>query len=240
MFDRKLADFNSLNYFPKYYVNSLQATYHALFVLDAIGKLDMINSTEVINYVMSHHDEDSQFFRDDYSLRYLDVNNSQYFFPLNSLLETTCYGVLSLELLGAIDLIDRQGTIGFIWSCFTPEDAGFMGKPFTPNLHPDLKNATMDNTYFALMTLDMLLDDWRAYSPEISVLVSNINNLQHDSGGFLNDRSMSFSSLDMMEPNLLSSYYCIKSLELLGYVGTIRNGDFHSFLSQLYSDVDDT
>ena len=122
MFDRKLTDFNSLDFFPQYYMNSLQATYHALSVLDAIGKLDMLNSTEIINYVMSHHDEVSQFFRDDYSLRYLDVNNSQYYFQLNSLLETTCYGVLSLDLLGAIDLIDRQGMIEFLWSCFNPED----------------------------------------------------------------------------------------------------------------------
>ncbi len=240
MFDRKLADFNTLGYFPQYYRNSLQATYHALFVLDAIGKIDMINSTEVINYIMNHHDEVSQFFRDDYSLRYLDANNSQYYFQLNSLLETTCYGVLSLDLLGAVDLIDRQGTIEFIWSCFNPEDDGFMGQPFTPNLHPDLKNATMDNTYFALMTLDLLLDDWRSYSAEISVMVSNINSLQQSSGGFFNDRSISFDSLDLMEPNLLSSYYSIKSLEMLGYVGTIQIGDFHSFLSQLYSDVDDT
>ena len=240
IFDRKLADLNNFDYFPQYYMTSLQATYHALYVLNAIGRLELINSTEVINYVMSHHDEDSHSFRDDYSLRYLDVNNSQDYFQLNSLLETTCYGVLSLDLFGAVYLIDHQGTIEFIWSCFSPEDDanGFIGQPYTPNLDPELNNASMDNTYYALMTLDLLMDDWTGYSTEISRMVSYINCLQQSSGGFFNDQSIYFDSLDIADPNLLSAYYSIKSLEMLGYVGTIRIGDFHSHLLQLYSDVD--
>jgi len=241
LFDRKLADFNNFDFFPQYYRPSLQATYHGLYVLNAIGRLDEINSTEVINYVMSHHDEDLYLFQDDYSLRYLDANNSQNYFPLNSLLETTCYGVLSLDLLGVVDLIDHQGTIEFIWSCFSPEDDGFIGQPYMPNLKPDLKNATMDNTFYALVTLDLLMDDWNGYSTEISRMVSFINSLQQSSGGFFNDHEeIYFDSLGIKDPNLLSAYYSIKGLEMLGYVGTIRIGDFHSYLSQLYSDVDDT
>ena len=240
MFDRKLADLTNFDYFPQYYRTSLQATYHALFVLNATGRLDMINSTEIIDYLMSHHDDYSHLFRDDYSLRYLDVNNSQYFYQFNSLLETTCYGVLSLDLLGAVDYIDHQGTIEFIWSCFSPEEDGFIGQPYTPNLHPDLKNVTMDNTFYALLTLDLLMDDWNGYSTEISVLVSYINGLQQSSGGFFNDHDIYFDSVGIKDPNLLSAFYSIKSLEMLGYVGTIRIGDFHSYLSQLYSDVDKT
>ena len=102
IFDRKLADFNTFDHFPQYYMTSLQATYHALYVLNAIGRLGLIKSTEVTNYLMSHYDDNSHSFLDDYSIRYIDVNSSQYFFPLNSLLETTCYGVLSLDLLGTV------------------------------------------------------------------------------------------------------------------------------------------
>jgi len=240
MFDRKLADFNAFDHFPQYYRPSLQATYHALYVLNALGRLNLINSTATINYVMSHLDEDYHVFRDDYTIRYLDVNNSQYYYQLNSLLETTCYGILSLELLGSIDLIDHQGTIEFIWSCFSPEDDanGFIGQSYNPNLQPDLKNATLDNSYYALLALDLLMDDWRGYSFEISRMVSYINSLQQGSGGFFNDNSIFFDSIGIMDPNLLSSYYSLKSLEILGYLGTIRIDDFHSYLLQLYSDAD--
>ena len=240
MFDRKLADFINYDFFPQYYTSSLQAIYHALYVLNATGRLDLINSTEVIDYLMSHHNDDSNFFRDDYSLRYLDVNNSQLYFPLNSLLETTCYGVLSLDLLGVVDLIDPQGTIEFIWSCLSPEgDAnGFIGQPYSPNLHPDLNNASMDNTFYALMTLQLLMNGWDGYSIEISRIISYINSLQQSSGGFSNDQSIYFDSIGIADPNLLSAYYSIRSLEMLGYMGTVRIDDFHTYLSQLYSVAD--
>ena len=54
IFTQKLADYSQLGYFPQYYEPSLQATYYALYILEAVGKLDQINKTSVLNYILSH------------------------------------------------------------------------------------------------------------------------------------------------------------------------------------------
>ncbi|MHA1457913.1 MAG: hypothetical protein ACTSR5_18400, partial [Promethearchaeota archaeon] len=85
---------------------------------------------------MSQFNEDSQLFIDLYTLRYLDMDYSLRYYPLNSLLEAQCYALLSLDILNAMDLIDQQAFIDFIWSCFKPEgdDNGFIGVPWDAEL----------------------------------------------------------------------------------------------------------
>jgi len=45
IFARKLDDYTNLGYFPQYYGASLQSTYHGLYVLDALDRLDVIAIT---------------------------------------------------------------------------------------------------------------------------------------------------------------------------------------------------
>ena len=133
LFNAKYDDYNSLGYFPQIYESSLQATYYALYILDAIGKLDQINQTAVINYIMNHYDIISGTFMDMYALRYLDTDIELKYYPLTSFLEVNCYASLSLAILGRLDLIDQQMMIDFIWSCQYPGAKGFIGQPYNKN-----------------------------------------------------------------------------------------------------------
>ncbi|MFX1435331.1 MAG: hypothetical protein ACFFBT_17475 [Promethearchaeota archaeon] len=168
IFERKLSDYASYGYFPQMYEPSLQATFFAIYILDALGKLELINQTEIINYIMAHYDIGSHIFLDDYACRYLDIDFSMSYFPLTSLLEVNCYAVLALDILGHLDLIDRQESIDFIWSCLNPEgeNNGFIGQPYSPNLEERFRLSTLDNTYFAVKTLDILMDNWDGYTQE--------------------------------------------------------------------------
>ncbi len=47
VFDAKNADYATYGYYPQIYSDSLQATYYALYVLDAIGKLGDIDQQAV-------------------------------------------------------------------------------------------------------------------------------------------------------------------------------------------------
>jgi hypothetical protein len=100
----------------------------------------------------------------------------------------------------------------------------------------------MDNTYFALQTLDLLITSWLPYDQERDDIVNYINSLQITEnsdwrfGGFMNDNSSLFDSLEFLyEPNLISTYYCVKSLEILNLLDTINIDNFYQFLAALYS-----
>ncbi|MCK4781131.1 MAG: hypothetical protein KAT57_13105, partial [Candidatus Lokiarchaeota archaeon] len=190
---------------------------------------------------MSHYDSNSHIFMDKYSYRYLDTDFSQGYYPFTSVLEVNCYALLSLDILGQLGLINTQHSIDFIWSCYNPEgpENGFIGQSNNPNLIEEFKIATIDNTYYAVRTLDLLINDWSSYNDEKTRIIQYITSLQLSNGGFLNDNDTSFDSLTspMFEPNLLSSYYCIKSLEVLNSVNSINFGYFHQFLNNLYDDT---
>ena len=241
IFTQNLAKYSSMGYFPQLYEPSLQATYYALYILEALGKLDQINQSSIKDYLMSHYDSNSHIFMDKYSYRYLDTDFSQGYYPFTSVLEVNCYALLSLGILGQLGLINTQHSIDFIWSCYNPEGSenGFIGQSYNPNLIEEFKIATIDNTYYAVRTLDLLINDWSSYNDEKTRIVQYITSLQLSNGGFLNDNDTSFDSLTspMFEPNLLSSYYCIKSLEVLNSVNSINFGDFHQFLNNLYDDT---
>ena len=244
IFSQKTTDYASLGYFPQAYTPSLQACYYALFFLDALGKLDQINQTKIINYIMPHYNDTSHIFMDAYSYRYLESDYLEMIYPLSSMLQIHCYAVLSLELLGKLDLINPQDLIDFIWSCLNPEGDfnGFIGCPYTINLPDHFKLSTMDNTYWAITTLNILIDNWEGYGSEKSRIVQYINSLQciHPGssayGGFFNDNyTFYISSLKLPEPNLLSCYFCIKSLVTLNFLHTVRIEEFHYFLDNLYN-----
>ena len=239
--DEKVSDYNALSYFPQFYEASLQATYYALYILEALGKLQEINHTEVINFIMSHHNTVSDVFMDELAYRYLDTDFSQGYYPLSSMLEVNCYVVLSLDILNSLNLIDTQEMINFIWSCYNPISSGFIGQPFDLGLEDGFKVSTVDNTYHAVITLDLLMNDWLRYGSERDDIIQFVNDLQlpggtgWDAGGFLNDEDPDLDSLyPLFEPNLLSSYYCVKTLEMFGMVESIRIPDFHQFLGNLY------
>jgi len=236
----KLDDYTSLGYFPQIYQPSLQATYYALSILDEIGRLSDINQTRMLNYIMSCYNQSSYTFADDYSQRYLDMNISKTYYPYSSLLEINCYAILSLEILNSLILIDVQESIDFIWDCYQPTTSGFIGKPYNSNLPDYFKVSTMDNTYFAIVTLDLLMNDWNNHITEKNELIQYIQDLQSTNvfywyfGGFENDIDHTIDTIDLFEPNLLSSYYCIKSLDIFGVVDVINIDNFHQYLDGLY------
>ncbi|MEE9377878.1 MAG: hypothetical protein V3V33_07560 [Candidatus Lokiarchaeia archaeon] len=175
--DSKLADYNSLGYFPQIYQPSLQATYYALYVLDKIGRLSEINITETSNFIMSYYDMISKVFSDDYSKRYLDINISKTYYPYTSLLEVNCYAILSLNILNKLNLVNTQDCINFIWSCYNPVTNGFIEQPYNYILPNYFKLSTMDNTFYAISTLDLLMGSWSGYQTEKNELIHYINSL---------------------------------------------------------------
>jgi len=241
VFSAKLNNYSDLGYFPQIYESSLQATYYALNILNATEKLGEINQTKIVNYIMTHYNSSSHIFMDKYAYRYLDTDISKVYYPLSSVLEVNCYAVLSLDILGQLDLIEIQDSIDFIWSCYNPATSGFIGQPYDSSLPDFFKTSTMDNTYFAIATLDLLMTVWTGHSTERNALVQYINGLQSANsfhgkfGGFSNDEDSMFNTLEMYDPNLLSSYYCVKSLEIFDMVDTIRISDFHQYLGVLYN-----
>ena len=249
IFTEKLNKYSSLGYFPQTFEPSLQATYYGLFILEALDLLDKINQTDILNYIMSHYDINSKLFMDQYTYRYLDLNFSQSYYPFTSVLEINSYAILSLEILQRLDLISFNESINFIWSCYNPEGSnnGFIGQPYNSNLLENYKIATMDNTFYAINTLELLMmGDWSEYSNEKTRIRQYIIGLQTtdnlEFGGFFNDNDTGFDSLGafMWEPNLLSSYYSIKSLDIIDSLNFIRPTDFYQYLGDLYDNSDNS
>jgi len=235
---QKLDQYSSQGYFSQIYEASLQATYYALYILDAIGKLDQINQTAITEYIMSHYDDTTNIFTDQYSNRYL--NDYRYYYPLTTLLEVNCYAIQSLDIINSLDLIDRQILIDYIWSCYNPITSGFIGQPYDPTLQNYFNISTLDNTFFAITTLNVLMADWIGFSEERNALIQFINSLQVTDntdwrfGAFLNDHSSSFKSLYTRFEQIFSSYYGLKSLQIFGMENSINLNIFNQYLESLY------
>ncbi|TFG16175.1 MAG: hypothetical protein EU533_09275, partial [Promethearchaeota archaeon] len=244
--ENRLNEFNLYEYYPQIYKPSLQATYYALYIFDALNVLNQVNQTTLLQYIMTHYSEETHIFMDAYAYRHKDswLNKSCTPYPYSSILETNCYAVLALNILDAVDLIDQQAMVNFIWSCYNPEEEanGFTGQPYLPDTEYYLRLATMDNTFYAIQTLDLLMENWDSYYSEKIRIISYINDLQTPAssswscGGFYNDYSPAYDSLGtyMYEANLLSDYYCLKSLEIFGVLDTVRMDDFFTHLGVLY------
>jgi len=246
VFSEKLDSYNIYGIYPQLYSPSLQAIFYGVSTLDILGKLEQENTTSIIDSIMNHYNETSGLFMDKYAYRYLDTDFSQAYYPLTSVLEVNSYAVLALERLGALGLININKMINFLWSCYNPITSGFIGQPYSPTLDDFFKVSTADNTYYAVKTLDFLMNDWNSYAQERNDLISYINSLQITDnynwkyGGFSNDLDPLFNSLpSATEPYLFSSYYSIKSLQVFGMVGTININTFHLFLGSIYNPDED-
>ena len=124
-----------------------------------------------------------------------------------------------------MDLIDIPDAKNFIRDCYNPDTSGFIGQPYSPSLHPSFKLSTLDNTYYVIISLEALGDDWSGHGSELLDVVYYIKSLQITDaspfyGGFLNDEVDNFDSLDNLDITLLSSYYGLKSLEILNRIMT--------------------
>jgi len=244
VFSQKLADYSSSGYFPQIYESSLQGTYYALYILNATGKLNQVNQSKILSYILSQYNDTSKNFIDLSAERYLATSTDRNNYPLTSWLESNCYAVLSLDILNNLSTIDTQGMIDFIWSCYNPESSGFVGQPYNSLLPDYFITSTMDNTYYAITTLDVL-NNWGAHSNERDDILTYIGSLQSTNpfewyfGGFFNDNDSAFDSLMVFEPNLMSSYYCLKSLDFFGMIGSINVDNFNQYLVGLYNDNSD-
>ncbi len=231
IFSQKLNEYSMEGGFNQIYEPSLQATYYALYILKAIDKLDNIDQDAVGDYIMSHYNTTAHIFMDRYTLRYLDTEITYY--PLTTLLETNCYAVLSLSLLDQLTRIDSPDSITFISSCYDPTTHAFIGQPYETCPSGILKVPTMDNTYYAVLTLETLGVDLGAIKQDITDF---IDTLQYSDGGFLNDDD-NFLSLGfpLETPNIFSSYYCMKTLKMFDLETSIDTEDFHQYLDSIYN-----
>ncbi|MFX1338889.1 MAG: hypothetical protein ACFFDK_09795 [Promethearchaeota archaeon] len=240
IFNELYKEFNTQEFFSQSYESSLQATYYALYILNATDRLGTINQTKIFNYIMEHYDMESKTFMDSYAERYLCTDYSQTnYFPFPSLLEVNCYAILSLNILRNLTAINKQEAINFIWSCFNqPTERGFIGQPYSPSLQSYFKISTIDNTFYAILALEVLGDDPSGHSQEWQKTEYFIKDLQNTTissvfyGGYFNDEDEDFKSLDNLDITLLSSYYCLRSLEELNAL-TSYNA-FHQFLDKHY------
>ena len=238
VFDAKNADYTTYGYYPQIYSDSLQATYYALYVLDAIGELGDIDQQAITDYILSFYNSSSHIFLDENAQRYFASKIPGRYYPLSTLLQVNCYAVLSLEILNSINLINIADMITFFWDCYHPILHGFIGQPYDNSLEEGFKIPTADNTYYGIITLDTLGVDWNSHSQERDDIVSYIDSLQSlgSSTGFYNDNEGMFDSLKEPEPNQFASYYCVKTLETFGssYIDVIDKTKFYQHLTALY------
>jgi len=233
LLDKEIERYESYGFFSSYYQPSLQATYQAICILNDIGCLSQVDEIEISDYIMKYYTNNNSFI-DSVALRYLDADFSQQYYPLQTYMEITCYAVLTLNILDQLDRIDVQQVKNFIWSCYQPATSGFIGQPYKVDLDPKAKLATMDNIYYALLTLKALGFDWSVHASEKDALVNFISTSQTSNGGFLNDKDYIFDSLDTYDPSMFSSFFALHSLDLLGMLETVRINDFKANLASLY------
>jgi prenyltransferase beta subunit len=237
LLDQEIKRFESNGFFSSYYQPTIQATYQAISILNAIGGLSQIDENEVVDYIIAHYAVDNSSFIDMDALRYLDADFAQYYYPLQSHLEITCYAILTLNILDRLDLIDTQKVLNFIWSCYQPVTSGFIGQPYNVDLDSKAKLSTMDNIYYALLTMDVLGFDWSIHSSERDALVNFISTSQAGNGGFFNDKDYIFDSIGTYEPGLFSCFYALHSLKMFDMLETVRINDFKNYLASLYDPV---
>ncbi len=234
----ELDNFYSNNaYYPEIYDGSIRADYYAVYIAYSLGKLAEIDVGNITAHLMSYYNLATNIFIDDYAKRYLDTDFDLMYFPCSTLLETNCYAVLALNIMGQIDSINVPEMIDFIWDCYDPINGGFIGQPYSESLSSKFKTPTADNTFFGVITLDILMEgDWSFYSDERGDIINFILGLQHPSSpiGFFNDNDYTLDSIQVYEPNIISSYYCIRVLDTFNSIASMNLNLFHTFLSIIY------
>ena len=237
----KLAQFNTNQGFSQIYEPSLQAIYYALYGIYVLGHLNDINQTALVQHIMSYLNDTTGLFSDSYSERYLHTQFLFNYYPLTSFLQVNCYAILSLDFLGELtsENVDLSPLVSFIWDCYHPDTGGFIGQPYSASLSEEFKFSTMDNTYYAILALDALGESWDSHEEEREKLIEfiqslqQINPLKNHYGGFENSHAP-YPSMIPLDPNVWSSYYCMKSLDLLELDNAIDMSAFRQYLEGLY------
>ena len=239
LLDGRLAKYNLYGHFEEYYVPSIRDTYFALYILDAIGKLNQTDKVAISNYIMNHYNAINNEFQDDYSLRFFDLDNSEAYYQ-NSPLLTYCYAVLSLILLDQLDSLVPADIMNYIWNCFDSNSGGFFGFP-TPDKSPQ-NITTAENTFFAVIVLNELSIDWDLYVIQKTQIISFLNLLQIQSpynpfthGGFNNDLEDTVDTVLRYDPNLRSAFFTINTLNSLNMLSAINIDNFLQYIGGLYN-----
>ncbi len=241
--NNKTSDFSALGNFSESYEPSLEATYYALSILNFTSRQSSINQTKTYNFIMSHYDNATGLFSDRYSQRFRGMRVPSIYYPYSSPLEVNCFAVLSLKMLNQFNAILGKKTelIDFIWSCYDSATGGFIGLPYSAELPREFKEPTADNTYYAVITLDLLInwDNENTKKDKITEFVSTLQSSDTPSeyyGGFLNDNNETINTLGpgIFEPNLFSAYYCFKTLEKFNRINAPNIPAFNTYLGVLY------
>ncbi len=238
LLDGRLSDYNLYGCFQEHYTPSIRDTYFALYALDAIDKLDQINESIILNYITAHYNSTNNEFQDSYSLRFYDLVDSEAFYQ-NSPLLTYCYAVLSLDIMGELDVLAHKNITNYIWSCHDSDTGGFFGHP-TPTTSPQ-NIPTAENTFFAVKVLNFLNFNWNNYAAQRSQIVSFLNSLQIQSpynsfthGGFNNDLEDSVDTVLRYDPNLRSAFFVLITLDSFNMLDVINIENFMQYIEGLY------
>ncbi len=236
--DDRLSDYNQYGRFQEYYSPSIRDTYFALYVLDAIGKLHLIDEEAILNYIMSHYDPVNNEFQDDYSLRFYDLQDSIAYYQ-NSPLLTYCYAVFSLIILDELSALSQEDITDYIWSCHDLDTGGFFGYPAPLNSPQNIPTA--ENTFFAVELLNALNINWNYYLVQRDQIISFLNALQIQSpyntythGGFNNDLEPLVHTVFRYDPNLRSAFFAITTLNSFGMLDVINIENFLQYIGGLY------
>ena len=250
--ENKTTELNELGYLPTDWKESLSATYFALYILNATDQLDKINIDKVSNYILSKYDENAIApFMDLQALRWLDqvdFENGYQLYRYESLLMINAYSVLSLKILGKLDLINKSLMLAFVESCFNPESgaSAYMGMPYDASLPANVKTPTLYNTYYAVKLLHLFLEgDFSQYPGLVSSISQFIDALQEkdDSwgslGGFGPDKERGYGvesnlAWERQHTNAIHNLWAIKTLDLIGMRSVVDLDYLTDYIMNVY------
>ncbi len=241
LLDEKLNDYNQYGHFQEYYTPSIRDTYFALYVLETIGKLDQIDNSSILDYIIDHYNVAINEFQDDYSLRFYDLRDSEAYYQ-NSPLLTYCYAVLSLLILDELDFLVQSDIVDYIWSCFDSEIGGFFGYPSADRSPQNV--STAENIFFAVKVLNEIGINWNNYDTQKYQIISFLDSLQIQSpfntythGEFNNDLEDLVDTVVRYDPNLRSAFFAITTLDSFDIIDSINNANFLQYIGGLYDSV---
>ncbi len=242
--DEKIAEYTNKEYYHQIFRPSLGGTYYTLYILNIVGKLYKINQSETLNFIISHYNTNNNTFSDFTANRYLDSYTGSIIPAYESLLISNCHAVLALNILGNLSLINNADMINFIWSCYNPIDGGFIGRPYQSSLPTYFQASTLENTYWAILTLDLLMVNWMGYTTERANLIQWINDLQNigdpnpwNNGGFQEDFSSEIKPCMYYSVNMRNNYLATSALDVFGMVDSIDLNALRTHASELYDSI---
>ena len=248
--DNAVSEYASLGYYPSLYRPSITGTFYTVYILEAIGRLGMINQTEVIDYIMAHYNTTTKIFSDDYSKRFMEIESADSKFRYTSELITNCQAVWTIQLLGGLSLIDTQAMITYLWNCYNSAKGSFMGRENVAGVQEFFKEPSLENTYWAVLTLEFLDPSWTNHGFDKNSLINYLDTLQvldasglpgpngWTFGGFLDNLNTSISTSEFWYVTMMTSYNAITALNILSGLGPINQTEFNTWLNEVYDNVE--